>query len=1816
MGTSSSLVQRCRPNHSKRRRLSFEPLEHRLLLDVGAAELADDLFEVRQNADLQLFDVLDNDTFMPGYPGEQEITSVSYGSEGGRVEIAEDAGSIRYAPPADFSGTETFVYYVDSQLSATVTVTILSPLSRDEYQFPPDGEARILKVLDNDPFWATYDGPREITSVGEALLWGGLEIADDGKSLVYTPPCDAYGKDAFVYIVDELYPAEVRVDILNPLEPDRYPEIVQKSENNLLSVLANDHFWPGYSGNKTISHLTEPTSGGTVTTTGDGKALLYTPAADFAGWDQFRYVVDGVYEASVSLQVHRPVQDDWFEVDTNSVDYQLLVTSNDTFRFWNGDVWITRDVIDRVTWVGETANGGAVEIAAGGQGIFYSAPADFEGTDTFDYIADGKHRATVQVDVTRPVRDDYINSGVYEDTVYNVLDVLQNDFKGNGYQGPKIITSVSETSEGGVVNIAAGGRWLVYAPLTGFRGTDTLSYKVDGQLQAEVEVRVRPIITSDGYRLYPNPAQTQYVLYVLGNDHFESNYPGPGLITDVGETLNGGLVTISEDGKFLRFVPSEGGSDTFTYTVDGKYEASVYVSFRNFLRSDSPVVDQNSQANVLDLLENDFYSSTSHGYVGPREITSVGPCDNGGTVAIAATGKTVTYRPAPDFFGTDRFTYTVDGLMQRTVSVQVIRRVRDDLFRVETDSHDNALSVLINDLFGADYSGAGRLTAVTQTSTSGTAAVSEDGKSIVYSPPAGFAGKDQFTYTVDGALKAEVTVWVGASVEEMLPRFDSQADFGQFLIDDALLRYEHLFGLVQQCGHFPPEYGGNDLYMDLAGGRVSGESSRDHSETNVQVAGVDEGDIIETDGDYLYVLTGSELIIAKAWPAEEMSIVSQVAIEGELIAEYLHGDRVTVISETREYPWYPWDMRPWGADMGGCWWPLPTSSETWVTVFDVSDRESPTIVERTKLDGTYVESRRIDDSVFLVLRDDEVDRWLPQPELIPMTEDPEGSCVYETREQYVERVTAEMDSFLPHYTSYGNDGEFLSAGLLQAPEDLFRPFCPDTRSLVTVVSMNISDEVPGIIASTGIFTTGASEIYGSLDSLYVFDQQNTWEDGAVTEILKFDWDAESGSVEFAAKGRVAGRMLNQFSADEHQGYLRIATTISNSYCGNWSGRSENVLFVLRDDGGVLEFVGSMQNLALEETIRSVRFIGERAFVTTFRDVDPLFALDLSDPVRPRSLGHITMPGFNSYMQLIDENFLLAVGRNTPATGTGPTQVSLFDIRDLSQPRVIDQYTFERFSTSEAETDHHAFGWFAQHNVLAMPSARVYWERVDEDGDGYSETRSWVREDDLLLFNIDVTATRLSGEGIQLLGELAHDSPVRRSAFIEDVLYSVAENSACAVSIVDPTVRFAEIEFDGGPGPDIPPGGEQFGGPVQIIDDNDAGFNTDGYWGHNPDQGFAAGMHYGRAGSGENVASWSFPVTPGLYQVAATWSEYANRASNAPFTVLDGSTPLDTVRLSQESAPDDFTDGQIGWENLGTFRITGDRLVVALSDDADEYVIADAIRIKSVPTVVGRQVFYNNSAFDDSALGLTDDDAIDVNKTALLPGQAATFANYTSYSRGINGIMVDIAGLGDADALNVNDFQFRVGNSNDPITWEIPTAVPEITVRPHAGDNDSDRVTIVWNDDAIQSQWLQVTVLATENTGLAEPDVFCFGNAIGESGDSNVDAKVNAIDMLLARNNPRNLTDPAPINSRYDYNRDQRVNATDMLIARSNQTHYMDALELIAEPGKATVEESAGREAPSAKMDWLYEWELADTLNRPAEKDDPAEAVIDELFLVY
>jgi flagellin-like hook-associated protein FlgL len=213
------------------------------------------------------------------------------------------------------------------------------------------------------------------------------------------------------------------------------------------------------------------------------------------------------------------------------------------------------------------------------------------------------------------------------------------------------------------------------------------------------------------------------------------------------------------------------------------------------------------------------------------------------------------------------------------------------------------------------------------------------------------------------------------------------------------------------------------------------------------------------------------------------------------------------------------------------------------------------------------------------------------------------------------------------------------------------------------------------------------------------------------------------------------------------------------------------------------------------------------------------------------------------------------------------------------------------------------------------------------------------------------------------------------------------------------------------------------------------------------------------------------------------------------------------------------------------------------------------------------IFYNNSYFDgyNSGADWQDDLALAPDKEALLPGGTTTFANYSSYEKGLNGIMIDIANL-PQESLDASDFTFLMGNDANPGGWGAAPAPESITVRPGAGLNGSDRVELIWANGVIMTNWLQVTVAANEHTGLNEAAVFYFGIATGESGDSTTNALVNFVDELAAR---ANLTDSATVTNRFDYNRDSLVNIADEQVVLDNLTNPFTSLRLLTMPAGTT-----------------------------------------------
>jgi len=326
---------------------------------------------------------------------------------------------------------------------------------------------------------------------------------------------------------------------------------------------------------------------------------------------------------------------------------------------------------------------------------------------------------------------------------------------------------------------------------------------------------------------------------------------------------------------------------------------------------------------------------------------------------------------------------------------------------------------------------------------------------------------------------------------------------------------------------------------------------------------------------------------------------------------------------------------------------------------------------------------------------------------------------------------------------------------------------------------------------------------------------------------------------------------------------------------------------------------------------------------------------------------------------------------------------------------------------------------------------------------------------------------------------------------------------------------------------------------------------------------------------------------------------------------------DSLTLSVQSSDSSLVGAVINGQTLTLdfqAKQNGVAQITVRATDSEGAWVEDEfdVNVRGVAEIVASHVFYDNSSYDDVGSGGTDDESIATDKQALLPGQTATFDNYTSYSRGINGLMIDIDDL--EGTPTVADFQFKVGNDNAPGSWANAPA-PTITLRPGAGDEGSNRLVIAWDDNDIQNQWLEVTVLGGGHVPLPSNEVFYFGNAIGESGNSAADAKVNALDALSARNNPHNLLNPASITSRHDHNRDGRVNATDMLLSRSNQTHFLSALKLITPPSKALPKASSPvkQGLSPGESNWLFDWQQIDSSDRCSKKARLAEEAIDELL---
>ena len=553
------------------------------------------------------------------------------------------------------------------------------------------------------------------------------------------------------------------------------------------------------------------------------------------------------------------------------------------------------------------------------------------------------------------------------------------------------------------------------------------------------------------------------------------------------------------------------------------------------------------------------------------------------------------------------------------------------------------------------------------------------------------------------------------------------------------------------------------------------------SDTNQQVAGVDEADIVETDGQYIYTLSHGELVVVSAATAEsESTVVSRTQLAGSNnLAMFLFEGRLTIISQDYNYNYDRIDRR------GGLAWDIlrPASHRTVVTVLDVTNPDAPTLQQETVVDGTYQNARAVGDQVYVVVNNNEAIPYLPS---LNTVRDNESSTNYrfENRSEYFERIAGIADDLTPpsvYQRSETEDGAptLQRLGWLDGASD---EIVSGQSQLTTILQFDTASTeslpVDNISVRTGRYS--GAQVYATADSVYLVtnEQPSAESDGnfarlanvnSVSVINKIDFFGEQ--MVFGGRGSVPGLVESQFSVDEHNGYLRIVTTTDQ-----WSLASKNHIYVLEDVGDELTIVGRVEDLAPTERVYSARFEGDRAWVVTFRRIDPVFSIDLSDPTDPRVTGELKIPGFSEHLQMIDENHLLAIGR--AATDEGRIQglqVSIFDVSDMTAPQLRHQKLLDDaengWSHSAALHDHHAFNFLADAGLLLIPYQ-------DRDSNG------------LMTLSIDVES------GIEIVGEATSDSTrnTLRSVQIGDFLYAVSHNAVSVISISDPGTVLYDVDF--------------------------------------------------------------------------------------------------------------------------------------------------------------------------------------------------------------------------------------------------------------------------------------------------------------------------------------------------------------------------------------------------------------------------------------
>ena len=535
----------------------------------------------------------------------------------------------------------------------------------------------------------------------------------------------------------------------------------------------------------------------------------------------------------------------------------------------------------------------------------------------------------------------------------------------------------------------------------------------------------------------------------------------------------------------------------------------------------------------------------------------------------------------------------------------------------------------------------------------------------------------------------------------------------------------------------------------------SGSTPPEHSSTNVQEAGVDEPDVVKTDGNrivavaqgrvHLVGLDGGKMTLRKTLPD---TMVRNV---------FLSGERVLVFSGQTVQSSEP-----------GLRW---AGQQAALSMYDISSLSNPKLIATLTVDGDVLDARLVGTQVRVATA------WSPDVDAPSPVYAPDGGVSQESKDELRAAVAkTNVDDWIPSYTLRDGAGEQVGKGRLVECANLARPETFSGLDTVAVSSFDMgsalqSRKTVGVIA-------GGQQIYATDTSTYVSTTDWSRDDSAaMTSLHKFVTEP-SGATTYKGSGEVPGTLLNQYAMSEYNGVLRVASTVSERRGWvNSRQTTEGLVTTLHEQGGALRQLGQVGGLGRQdnESIRAVRFIEERGYVVTFRQTDPLYVLDLRNAATPKVVGELKIPGYSGYLHPIGENLLLGVGQSGLDSGNNPSppirggqtgvQFSLFDISDPALPRRIDTQTYGG-GAAAAEFDPKAFLYWKPRNLIIAPT------NLHGDHRGRGAFSGLV-------------LLRANADGLKVVGRLATtgaDGTVNRSVVIGDTVYILSGNALQANSL--------------------------------------------------------------------------------------------------------------------------------------------------------------------------------------------------------------------------------------------------------------------------------------------------------------------------------------------------------------------------------------------------------------------------------------------------